>query len=75
MDFEQARRAIKEVSRREGKSEKEVRSQIDAAIRELYDNPERREAFKPLFRDSPPGAEEFILYLAGLVSSQKDLLH
>ena len=35
MDFEQARRAIKKASRREGKSEKEVRSQIDAAIREL----------------------------------------
>lgn len=64
--MEAGRRAIREVARREGISEAEVRTEMAFSIREAYDLNNPMWANSP-FTDGVPTPEEFIVWTAELV--------
>ena len=64
--MEAGRRAIREVARREGISETEVRAEMTFAIRKAYDLDNPMWANSP-FTDGVPTPEKFIVWTAELV--------
>lgn len=67
--MEAGRRAIREVARREGISETEVRAEMAFSIREAYGLNNPMWANSP-FTDGVPTPEEFIVWTADLVKKQ-----
>ena len=67
--MEAGRRAIREVARREGISEAEVRAELEFSIREAYDPNNPMWANSP-FTDGVPTPEEFIIWTAELVRKE-----
>ena len=67
--MEAGRRAIREVARREGISEAEVRAELEFSIRESYDLNNPMWANSP-FTDGVPTPEEFIIWTAELVRKE-----
>ena len=61
MDFSMGKLAIKQIADREGISVKEVKKDMETAIKEGYKNPETRKKWVELFGEERlPTPEEFI---------------